>query len=120
LVAGCSPHSVHGAGGGVLYGLGDYLRVDSFDPEALNELGLLFLVTVEPGRLTRLEAIPLALQESRTRLADRAEAAWVTRHFRAACAGFGTELEQRDGHLIAAWHPDMAPTGSSGGTSRSR
>lgn len=51
----------------------------------------------------RLEAIPLKLEFAHTRLADGDDAAWVRRHFREACAAFGTEVAEEDGRLVASW-----------------
>jgi len=44
--------------------------------------------------------VPLALDYCRTRLADGAGAAWVRRRFRAACAAFGTGVEEHAGRLV--------------------
>ncbi|NMH99176.1 CapA family protein [Pseudonocardia acidicola] len=103
LVAGCSAHSVHGVGDGILYSLGDFLRVAVTDPEASNDLGLLFLVTVDEGRPTRLEAVPLALDHCHTRLADPVETAWSARLFRSACAALGTTVGLGGGRLVVEW-----------------
>ena len=57
LVAGHSAHVPHGVAGPVLYDLGDFddYRVD---PRLRNDLGLLFLVTLDGRGPVRLEALP--------------------------------------------------------------
>ncbi|MGF1663603.1 MAG: hypothetical protein ACFCVG_14275 [Kineosporiaceae bacterium] len=61
------------------------------------------LGTFEDGSPTRLEAIPLALDFCRTRLAEPAEAAWVTDRFRRACSALGARVTDRDGVLVVEW-----------------
>jgi poly-gamma-glutamate capsule biosynthesis protein CapA/YwtB (metallophosphatase superfamily) len=105
LVAGHSAHVFHGVdldpeGGAVLYDLGDFLDDYATDPVLRNDLGLLFLVAVEAGRVERVEAVPLGLDYCRTRLATEDEARWIARRFRDACAAFGTEVDERDGRLV--------------------
>lgn len=106
LVAGHSAHVFHGVANGVLYDLGDFIDDYATDPILRNDLGLLFLVTFEQATPTRIEAVPLALDYCHTRLADDAEAAWISRRFRRACAAFGTEVSERDGRLAI----DLEPT----------
>jgi poly-gamma-glutamate capsule biosynthesis protein CapA/YwtB (metallophosphatase superfamily) len=100
LVAGHSAHVFHGVAGRVLYDLGDFLDDYAVDPRLRNDLGLLFLVTFDGDGPRRLEALPLRLDYCRTRLADSADAAWIRRRFREACAPFGTEVEDEDGRLV--------------------
>lgn len=104
LVAGHSAHVFHGvevcAGGVVLYDIGDFLDDYATDPVLRNDLGLLFLVTIEAGRVRRVEAVPLGLDYCRTRLATADEARWIGRRFREACAAFGTDVRERDGRLV--------------------
>jgi poly-gamma-glutamate synthesis protein (capsule biosynthesis protein) len=103
LVAGHSAHVFHGVANAVLYDLGDFIDDYATDPELRNDLGLLFIVTFDDGAPTRLEALPLALDYCRTRLADPAEAAWSTVRFRRACAAFGTDVTERHGRLVVQW-----------------
>jgi poly-gamma-glutamate synthesis protein (capsule biosynthesis protein) len=65
-----------------------------------NDLGLLFLVTIEGDRMVRIEAVPLALDFCRTRLADPNEARWIEHRLRRACSGFGTDVIARSGRLV--------------------
>lgn len=103
LVAGHSAHVFHGVQPGVLYDLGDFLDDYAVDAELRNDLGLLFLVTLDRQGPLRLEAVPLKLEFCHTRLADADEAAWIRRRFRAACAALGTEVADEDGRLVVVW-----------------
>jgi poly-gamma-glutamate synthesis protein (capsule biosynthesis protein) len=103
LVAGHSAHVPHGVAGPVLYDLGDFLDDYQVDPLLRNDLGLLFLVTLDARGPVRLEALPLKLEYCHTRLAAGDDADWMRRRFRAACADLGTELEEAAGRLIISW-----------------
>ena len=106
LVAGHSAHVFHGVEGNVLYDLGDFLDDYAIDGALRNDLGLLFLVELDPTP-RRIEAVPLALDYCHTRLADGDDAAWIRRRFRDACAAFGTEVREEDGRLVIEqpeWH----------------
>jgi poly-gamma-glutamate capsule biosynthesis protein CapA/YwtB (metallophosphatase superfamily) len=102
LVAGHSAHVPHGVGGRVLYDLGDFLDDYAVDRRLRNDLGLLFLVTLDRGGPVGLEAVPLKLDFCRTRLADGADAAWMRRRFRDACAALGTDVAEADGRLAVS------------------
>jgi poly-gamma-glutamate synthesis protein (capsule biosynthesis protein) len=100
LIAGHSAHVFHGVAPRVLYDLGDFVDDYRIDPKLRNNLGLLFLVDVAGNEL---EAVPLKLEFTHTRLATGDDAAWITRRFTAACAAFGTAVTERDGRLVARW-----------------
>jgi poly-gamma-glutamate capsule biosynthesis protein CapA/YwtB (metallophosphatase superfamily) len=100
LVAGHSAHVFHGVAPGVLYDLGDFLDDYRVDRKLRNDLGLLFLVDLSGDRL---EAIPLKLQFTHTRLANGADAAWIERRFVAACAHLDVEAAVDDGRLVTTW-----------------
>jgi poly-gamma-glutamate synthesis protein (capsule biosynthesis protein) len=103
LVAGHSAHVPHGVGGPVLYDLGDFLDDYRVDPRLRNELGLLFLVTLDAAGPLRLEALPLKLEFCHTRLATGEDAAWIRHRFRAACADLGTAVQDTAGRLTIIW-----------------
>jgi poly-gamma-glutamate capsule biosynthesis protein CapA/YwtB (metallophosphatase superfamily) len=103
LVAGHSAHVPHGVAGRVLYDLGDFLDDYRVDPRLRNDLGLLFLVTLDGGGPIRLEALPLKLEYCHTRLATGEDAAWMRHRFRAACAALGTTVEEAAGRLLISW-----------------
>jgi poly-gamma-glutamate synthesis protein (capsule biosynthesis protein) len=103
LVAGHSAHVPHGVAGPVLYDLGDFLDDYRVDPQLRNDLGLLFLVTLDGRGPVRLEALPLKLEYCHTRLATGEDAAWMRRRFRAACAALDTTVEEEAGRLLINW-----------------
>ncbi|HEV3473907.1 MAG TPA: CapA family protein, partial [Actinomycetota bacterium] len=84
LVAGHSAHVFHGVQGRVLYDLGDFLDDYAVDPVLRNDLGLLFVVTLDGEGPRRLEGLPLKLDFCMTRAADGEEATWIRDRFRAA------------------------------------
>ena len=100
LIAGHSAHVFHGVAPRVLYDLGDFVDDYVVDPKLRNDLGLFFLVDLAGDEL---EAVPLKLEFTYTRLATGDDAAWITRRFTAACAAFGTPVTERDGRLVARW-----------------
>lgn len=86
LVAGHSAHVFHGAAGRVLYDLGDFIDDYATDPVLRNDLGLLFLVTLDGEGPIRIDAVPLRLEYAHTRRATGAEARLVRDRFTTACA----------------------------------
>jgi poly-gamma-glutamate capsule biosynthesis protein CapA/YwtB (metallophosphatase superfamily) len=104
LVAGHSAHVFHGVGDRIFYDIGDFLDDYAVDPALRNDLGLLFLVSLDGGRPVRVEAVPLRLDYCRTRLAEGRDAAWVRERFRAATAALGTEVSEQDGRLVVEWN----------------
>ncbi len=103
FVAGHSAHVFHGVQGRVLYDLGDFLDDYAVDPVLRNDLGLLFLVTLDERGPSRLEAVPLGLEYCHTRLAEGEDAVWIERRFRRACSALGTEVATGEGRLVVAW-----------------
>jgi poly-gamma-glutamate synthesis protein (capsule biosynthesis protein) len=100
LVAGHSAHVFHGVEGPVLFDLGDFLDDYAVDPVLRNDLGLLFLVTLDERGPIQMEGVPLRLDFCHTRLAEGEDAAWIERRFRQACAEFGTEVDEEAGRLV--------------------
>ena len=92
LIAGHSAHVPHGVAGPVVYDLGDFLDDYRVDSRLRNDLGLLFLVTLDARGPVRLEAFPLKLEYCHTRLATGEDAEWMRRRFRVACADLGTTV----------------------------
>jgi poly-gamma-glutamate synthesis protein (capsule biosynthesis protein) len=100
LVAGHSAHVVQGGRGRVLFDLGDFLDDYAVDPVLRNDLGLIWLVTLDGRRAApRLEAVPIRIHRCRARLADRAEWRWMRDRLRDACHPFGTDVAAEDGRL---------------------
>jgi poly-gamma-glutamate capsule biosynthesis protein CapA/YwtB (metallophosphatase superfamily) len=100
LVAGTSAHVFQGVEGNVYYDIGDFLDDYATDPVLRNDLGLLFLVELEPGGPRRIEAVPLKLEHAFTRLARGDELDWLRQRFGAACAQLGTDVHEEDGRLV--------------------
>src|SRR5437016_4350016 len=102
LVAGHSAHVFQGAAGRVLFDLGDFLDDYATDDEMRNDLGLLWLVTLGARGLTRVEALPLALDYCQTRLASRGEYRAVANLLRRRSAALGTEVVDEGDRLVVA------------------
>ncbi len=102
LVAGHSAHVFHGVEEGVLYDLGDFLDDYAVDPRLRNDLGLLYLVELDGGGPTRIEAVPLKLEFCHTRLARGGEAEWIGRRLQAACRSLGTEVVEEQGRFVVS------------------
>jgi poly-gamma-glutamate synthesis protein (capsule biosynthesis protein) len=100
LVAGHSAHVFQGVRGRVLYDLGDFLDDYAVDQELRNDLGLLWLVSIEDGRPRLLEALPLKLECGYTRLATGDDAAWIAQHFIRLCAREGTDVHDEHDRLV--------------------
>jgi poly-gamma-glutamate capsule biosynthesis protein CapA/YwtB (metallophosphatase superfamily) len=103
LVAGHSAHVPHGVWPPILYDMGDFIDDYAVDPRLRNDLGLLFLVTLDTDGVMSLQVIPLKLEFCRTTLAAGADAAWLHRHFADACGRFGVAVDVRsDGRMDVA------------------
>lgn len=100
LVAGHSAHVFHGVSPPVLFDLGDFVDDYAVDPVLRNDLGLLFIVTIEGVRLTRVEAIPLELDYCYTRLAAGEAAEWIRNRFLSACRALDTEATIESERLV--------------------
>jgi len=100
VVAGHSAHVFHGIRDRVLFDLGDFLDDYAVDSELRNDLGLLFLVTLDGEGPVRVEAVPLRLEFCFTRPAQGGEADWIARRFRRACADLGTQVIEEEGRLV--------------------
>lgn len=103
VVAGHSAHVFHGVEGRVLHDLGDFVDDYATDPRLRNDLGLLFLLTLDAAGPVRLEAVPLELEFCHTRLAAGADRDWIRDRFRRACAELGTDVSERRGRLVVEW-----------------
>jgi len=109
LVAGHSAHLCHGVAGRVLYDLGDFLDDYAVDAALRNDLGLLFLVTLDADGPLRVEAVPLRLEYAHTRLAEGDEADWIRCRFVRACADLGTEARVEHGRVVVTPAAPEAP-----------
>jgi poly-gamma-glutamate synthesis protein (capsule biosynthesis protein) len=102
LIAGHSAHVFHGIEPGILYDVGDFLDDYAVDSKLRNDLGLLFLVTLDRDGPRALEAVPLKLEFCHTRLADGDDARWIRRRFRTACAAFDVDVAEEEGRLLVS------------------
>jgi poly-gamma-glutamate synthesis protein (capsule biosynthesis protein) len=102
LVAGHSAHVFQGVAGRVLYDLGDFVDDYAVDGDLRNDLGLLWLVSIDDSGPRHLEALPLKLEYCHTRLATGDDAAWVARRLRALCARLGTEVRHEEGRCLVS------------------
>jgi poly-gamma-glutamate capsule biosynthesis protein CapA/YwtB (metallophosphatase superfamily) len=99
LIAGHSAHVFHGLRlptdppRAVAYDLGDFLDDYARDPARRNDLGLVWFVTVEPGQVVAVEALPLHLDLAFTAPADGADRSWIVRRLRDASTPFGTQVD---------------------------
>jgi poly-gamma-glutamate capsule biosynthesis protein CapA/YwtB (metallophosphatase superfamily) len=103
LVAGHSAHVFQGVADRVLFDLGDFIDDYAVDAVLRNDLGLLWLVTMDGAGPIRLEAVPLALDYCHTRVAAGEEWEWIHRRFVDACAAFDTVVEVRNRRLTIQW-----------------
>jgi poly-gamma-glutamate synthesis protein (capsule biosynthesis protein) len=67
------------------------------------DLGMLFLVTLDRSGPRRLEALPIKIGRCRTGVAIGADADFVHRRFRRACAELGTQAMERGGRSVIEW-----------------
>jgi poly-gamma-glutamate capsule biosynthesis protein CapA/YwtB (metallophosphatase superfamily) len=100
MIAGHSAHVFHGVAPRILYDLGDFLDDYAVDAELRNDLGLLFLADLGGDRL---EAVPLKLEYTHTRLAAGDDADWIRRRFTSACAAFGVEASVDGDRIVTSW-----------------
>jgi poly-gamma-glutamate synthesis protein (capsule biosynthesis protein) len=114
LVAGHSAHVFHGVQGRVLFDLGDFIDDYAVDPVLRNDLGLLWLVTLDESGPLALEAVPLTIECCCTRLADGADAAWVEQRLADACRAMGTEVTAEGQRLKVNFDATVRRTGRLG------
>lgn len=103
LVAGHSAHVFHGVAPRVLFDLGDFLDDYAVDARLRNDLGLLWLIDLDPGKDCPIRALPLSLNYCFTRPASPIEADWIVRRLQQLCSPFGTAVEQARDGLIEIW-----------------
>jgi poly-gamma-glutamate capsule biosynthesis protein CapA/YwtB (metallophosphatase superfamily) len=103
LVAGHSAHVFQGVEDRILFDVGDFIDDYAVDPVLRNDLGVLFLVTLDEDGPLRIEAVPIALDYCFTRMANEDESAWIGRRLRRACAAFGTDVTDEDGRFVITY-----------------
>jgi poly-gamma-glutamate capsule biosynthesis protein CapA/YwtB (metallophosphatase superfamily) len=99
LIAGHSAHVPQGRSGRTLFDLGDFIDDYAVDPDLRNDLGLLWLVTLDAGGPRRIEGVPLRLEYAYTRPAGSVEANLLLALLEERCAAVGSTV-QRDGERL--------------------
>jgi poly-gamma-glutamate capsule biosynthesis protein CapA/YwtB (metallophosphatase superfamily) len=105
LVAGHSAHVFHGVAGRVLFDLGDFVDDYRVDPVLRNDLGLLWFVDLDGGRVVSVEALPLKLDYCHTRVADGDDAAVIKRRLIDACNALGSPARERASGVVITPSP---------------
>jgi len=102
LVAGHSAHVFQGAAGRVLFDLGDFLDDYATHRELRNDLGLLWIVTLDRDGPRRVEALALALDYCHTRVAVADERRLAAKLLSERCAALGTPVRPEGERLVVA------------------
>ena len=100
LIAGHSAHVPQGPSGRTLFDLGDFLDDYAVDPRLRNDLGLLWLVTLDASGPRRVEGVPLRLEFAHTRVADRHETALLHSLLRERCAAVGSSVHREGERFV--------------------
>ena len=98
LIAGHS-HVPQGPRGRTLFDLGDFIDDYAVDPELRNDLGLLWLVTLEADGPRRFKGVPLRLEFAHTRLAGPEEARQLRSRLKERCAAVGSSVQLQGDRL---------------------
>jgi poly-gamma-glutamate capsule biosynthesis protein CapA/YwtB (metallophosphatase superfamily) len=96
LIAGHSAHVPQGVRGRTLFDLGDFVDDYAVDRALRNDLGLLWLVTLDARGPTRIEAVPLRLRFAHTQRASDVEATLLLALLEERCEAVGSSV-RRDG-----------------------
>jgi poly-gamma-glutamate synthesis protein (capsule biosynthesis protein) len=99
LIAGHSAHVAQGACGRTLFDLGDFIDDYAVDRALRNDLGLLWLVTLDAGGPRRVEGVPIRLEPAHTRAATAVEAMLLLALLEERCAAVGSSV-RRDGERL--------------------
>jgi poly-gamma-glutamate synthesis protein (capsule biosynthesis protein) len=100
LIAGHSAHLFHGVSGTIIYDLGDFIDDYRRDPELRNDLSVIAMVEIDDRGPASMEMVPIRIGSAHTQLATGADAEWVVRRFRSACARLGTTIVEQDGRAV--------------------
>jgi poly-gamma-glutamate synthesis protein (capsule biosynthesis protein) len=100
LIAGHSAHVAQGASGRTLFDLGDFIDDYAVDPALRNDLGLLWLVTLDVGGPRRVEGVPVRLEVAHTRPASDVEAMLLLALLEERCAAVGSTVRREGGRLV--------------------
>lgn len=100
LVAGHSAHVPHGPSGRTLFDLGDFIDDYAVDPLLRNDLGLLWLITLDAGGPLRIEGVPVKLEFAHTRAASQVEATLLLALLEERCAAVGSSVRRDGARLV--------------------
>jgi hypothetical protein len=100
LVAGHSAHVPQGPSGRTLFDLGDFIDDYAVDPVLRNDLGLLWLITLDAEGPRRVEGVPVHLELAHTRLASEVEATMLLALLKERCAAVGSSVHRQDERLV--------------------
>jgi poly-gamma-glutamate capsule biosynthesis protein CapA/YwtB (metallophosphatase superfamily) len=100
LVAGHSAHIPQGVSGRTLFDLGDFVDDYAVDARLRNDLGLLWLVTLDAGGPTRIEGVPLRLRFARTERASDVEATLLLALLEERCAAVGASVRREHDRFL--------------------
>jgi poly-gamma-glutamate capsule biosynthesis protein CapA/YwtB (metallophosphatase superfamily) len=100
LVAGHSAHVPHGPSGRTLFDLGDFIDDYAVDPLLRNDLGLLWLITVDARGPLRIEGVPVKLEFAHTRAASQVEATLLLALLEERCAAVGSSVRRDGARLV--------------------
>ncbi|MBX6342752.1 MAG: CapA family protein, partial [Thermomicrobiaceae bacterium] len=105
LFWGHSAHVVQGIefwhGKPILYDTGDFVDDYAVDEVLRNDLSALFLATVRPPAVERLELLPVEIRRMQVTRAEGLARDWIARRLATLCAEMGTRLVDRGGRLVA-------------------
>ena len=100
LVAGHSAHVPQGPGGRTVFDLGDFIDDYAVDETLRNDLGLLWLVTLDGDGPRRLEGVPLRLELGHTRHAGPEETRLLDSLLQQRCAAVGSSVRLEDDRFV--------------------
>jgi poly-gamma-glutamate synthesis protein (capsule biosynthesis protein) len=100
LIAGHSAHVPQGASGRTLFDLGDFIDDYAVDPALRNDLGLLWLVTLDADGPRRVEGVPISLEVAHTRVASDVEATVLLAMLEERCAAVGSTVRREGRRLV--------------------
>ena len=84
----------------ILYDTGDLLDDYRVDEELRNDQQLLFLLTVEAKRVTRIELVPLRIRDKQVNVAKGADVADIRTRMTDLCAAMGTKVHAAGARLV--------------------
>jgi poly-gamma-glutamate capsule biosynthesis protein CapA/YwtB (metallophosphatase superfamily) len=100
LVAGHSAHVPQGPSGRTLFDLGDFVDDYAVNASLRNDLGLLWLVTLDAAGPVRVEGVPIALEFARTRRASDVETTLLLSLLEERCAAVGSSVRREGDRLV--------------------